>query len=49
MNDKPKSLYSSSTVRVDNRQITQKNNKRKNSHKKESNFIDFLDFKKGSR
>ena len=46
MNDKPKSLYSSSTMRVENRQITQKNNKRKNSHKKESNFIDFLDFKK---
>ena len=42
-------LYSSNTVRVDNKHKAQKIQKRNNSHqkdKKENNFVDFLDFKK---
>ena len=45
-NQKEEHLYSSNTVRVDNRHKTQKKAKRTNSIKKENNFVNFLDFKK---
>ena len=40
------SLYSSKTMKVNNRIMPQKNNNKNNSHKKEKKVVDFLEFKK---
>ena len=45
-NQKKNSLYSSNTVRVENKHRINKNIKTTNNNKKEKNFVDFLEFKK---
>ena len=45
-NQRQDTLYSSNTVRVDNKRRINKNIKTLNKNKKEKNFVDFLEFKK---